>query len=60
VVFVRTDARTFTLEATKKALKRAFPRKKLLVRRQPLSGQSQTALFGDTGKKPGEVDLIML
>ena len=59
IVVVRTDARQFTLSATIKALAVAFPNKTLKKEARPLSKKTQTALYGDTSKKPGEVDIIM-
>ena len=58
-VYVRTDARDFTLDATLAALSASFPRRDLTVIEQPLRKHSQTALFGDSSAKPGEVDLIL-
>lgn len=60
VVVVRTDARRFTLTATIEALQVAFPNKRMNQERQPFQGQTQTALYGDASKKPGEVDLVMI
>ena len=59
VIVIRTDARQFTLSATIKALQTAFPNKVLREEARPLERKTQTALYGDTAKKPGEVDLIM-
>lgn len=59
VVVVRTDARKFTLSATIQALQKAFPNKTLNEKARPLQKKTQTALYGDTSAKPGEVDLIM-
>lgn len=58
-VYVRTDAREFTREATIEALRDAFPGKNMRVEGRPLSKPSQTALFGDRSEKPGECDLIL-
>lgn len=58
-VYVRTDARPTTLEATKEALREAFPEWTLKVHSAPFLGKTQTQLFGDKGLKPGEVDLIL-
>ena len=58
-IYVRTDAREFTYEATVAALKEAFPKKDLTVFQQPLSKQTQTSLYGDKETKPGEVDLLL-
>ncbi|MBE9079898.1 site-specific DNA-methyltransferase [Romeria aff. gracilis LEGE 07310] len=60
VVVVRTDAREFTLNATIEALKAAFPNKQIFEERRPFVGQTQTSLYGDHSRKPGEVDLVML
>lgn len=58
-VYVRTDAREFTLAITVDALRYAFPRRYIQMREQPFRGKTQTALYGDSQKKPGEVDLII-
>jgi DNA modification methylase len=60
VIFVRTDARKFALRTTQEILQETFPQKRMEIRRRPLNGHlSQTALFGDKQKKPGEVDLFL-
>lgn len=58
-IVVRTDARDFTLQATLNALELAFPEKRLRRENRPVIGKTQTELFGDDGKKPGEIDLIL-
>lgn len=60
-VYVRTDARKFTLTTTRKVLRRHFPIGEWDMNEtaRPVEGQSQTALFGDFAPKPGEVDLIL-
>lgn len=58
-VYVRTDARKFTRETTLSVLRDVFPNKRLVVRKQPVSGTTQTHLFGDFEEKVGEVDLIL-
>jgi len=60
IVVIRTDAREFTLTATVEALRTTFPTKKMCKKEQPLKKQTQTALYGDFSKKPGEVDLVMV
>lgn len=55
---VRTDARDYTLRTTTRILREIFPDKAVEMRAQPISGKTQTALFGDRSSKPGEVDLI--
>jgi hypothetical protein len=59
VIYVRTDARAFTLETTRNALNSAFPAKRVNEVRQPYSRSTQTSLFGDKSTKPGEIDLIL-
>jgi hypothetical protein len=59
VVYVRTDAREFTRDVTLEALQNAFPAKKLTIRKRPFKNSTQTALYGDSSKKPGEVDIIL-
>ncbi len=58
-VYVRTDARPFTLGTTIAALQGAFPGKPIKTIRRPLTGKSQTRLHGDKTPKPGEVDLVL-
>jgi DNA methylase len=60
VIIVRTDARDFTLQVTREILRKIFPTKHLVTKLCPLRDRfSQTALFGDTQEKPGEVDLFL-
>ena len=59
VIYVRTDAREFTLDVTLDALRDAFPKKKMRIEMHPLKKLSQTGLFGDKSPKPGEVDVIL-
>lgn len=59
-VYIRTDARPFTLQATISALLAAWPGKRLFFANDKFKKATQTALFGDDGIKPGEVDLLML
>jgi hypothetical protein len=59
IVYVRTDAREFTKQTTLEVLREVFPTKSLEVVTQPYKKKTQTALFGDKSKKPGEVDIIM-
>jgi hypothetical protein len=59
VIYVRTDAREFTRTVTVEALQNAFPGKKMTVRRRPFKNSTQTALFGDKNKKPGEIDIVL-
>ena len=59
VIYVRTDAREFTRVVTEEVLRESFPRKRLEVKLSPYRQVTQTALFGDSSQKPGEVDLIL-
>lgn len=58
-VYVRTGAREFTRDTTVSVLEAVFPHKKLVVRERPVTGATQTRLFGDFEDKEGEVDLIL-
>jgi len=60
VVYVRTDARTFTLEATVDALRLVWPDKAVHFAFDEFKKPTQTALFGDKDQKPGEVDLLLV
>lgn len=60
IVYVRTDARNFTLQTTIDALRSAWAEKDLYFRHEGFQKATQTALFGDKGEKPGEIDLMML
>ena len=59
IVYVRTDARTFTRETTIEVLQDIFPKKNMKIIPRPLSKNTQTALYGDKSKKPGEIDILM-
>jgi len=59
VVYVRTDAREFTLETTLAALTKHFPGRRVRTIRRPIGFQTQTSLFGDWSLKPGEIDLVL-
>ncbi|MYH56626.1 MAG: site-specific DNA-methyltransferase [Boseongicola sp. SB0675_bin_26] len=59
-VFVRTDARRFTLETTIAAMRSAWPHLMLYGRTTKARQLTQTALFGDRSTKPGETDLVAL
>lgn len=58
-IYVRTDARRFTRTTTIDVLREVFPEKTMAVRRRPVNGATQTRLFGDFGKKAGEIDLVL-
>ncbi len=59
VIYIRTDARQYTLDTTREVLKQCFPKHKLEEFSKPFHSKTQTELFGDKSKKPGEVDLIL-
>ena len=59
VIYVRTDKRPNTLDATLSALDHAFPEWSVKTEDSPFPRDTQTALFGDRSKKPGEVDVIL-
>jgi hypothetical protein len=59
LVYVRTDARSFTYETTLEVLREAFPSKQVTIVPQPFSRSTQTALFGDKAHKPGEIDILL-
>lgn len=59
VVYVRTDFREPTASITRSALRDAFPRHKLRRLNQPVTGQTQTRLFGYASSRAGEIDFIL-
>lgn len=59
IIYVRTGAGRITLPATLEFLQKAFPAHEMRQELQPYSRPTQTSLFGDSGKKAGEVDIIM-
>jgi len=58
-IYVRTDAREFTFNTTLEILKNCFPEHEVSIKPKPFKKKTQTELFGDTSKKPGEIDIIM-
>ncbi|HEY9301673.1 MAG TPA: hypothetical protein VIQ31_35980, partial [Phormidium sp.] len=58
-IYVRTSARIFTRETTIETLREAFPQKSITIIEKPFTKNTQTALFGDKLKKPGEIDIIL-
>lgn len=59
IVYVRTDARTFTLETTLEVLEEYWPRHRLLIKFDKAPGKTQTALFQQKWNKAGEADLLL-
>jgi hypothetical protein len=58
-VFVRTDKRDFTLSSTLEILRSHFDGYTCTIEDKPFLKQTQTELYGDKSKKPGEVDIIL-
>ena len=58
-IYVRTSAREFTLDTTKEILGKHFSSWKEEIKEEPLPKKTQTHLFGDSAKKPGEKDIIL-
>ncbi len=59
IVYLRTDARTFTLQTTVDVLREVFPSKRMTTLHVPMSDFSQTKLFANNPSESGEVDLIV-
>ena len=58
-VYVRTSARQFTYDTTIEILEQFFPSWKKEIKEKPFLSKTQTHLFGDTERKPGEKDIIL-
>jgi len=59
VIYVRTDARNFTYNATISALEKNFPSYNMEIKAKPFKNRTQTQLFGDFTPKKGEIDIIL-
>jgi hypothetical protein len=59
VIYVRTDARSFTQLTTQALLSELWPSYGHFARHETPT-QSQTRLFGHNSDKPGETDLLLL
>lgn len=59
-VYIRTDARSFTLDTTVRAAMDAWPNHDLFCKYDRAAGPTQTALFGNKWNKAGEVDLLLM
>jgi DNA modification methylase len=57
-IYVRTSAREFTFNTTIEILRKYFPSWKENIIPKPFGQKTQTHLFGDATKKPGEKDVI--
>ena len=58
-VYVRTDSRKFTLQATKSVLSKHFPKHRIQELNRPHCKKRQTEITGNRSKSNGEVDLIL-
>lgn len=60
-VYVRTDSREFTLEATLDALRKSFPYHHIEVKEKPVADnvKTQTQVCGNRSNKRGEVDIVL-
>ena len=60
-VYIRTDKREFTFNATIEVLLKHFPNHSTKIVDVPITSEtkSQTKLYGDKSMKPGEIDIIM-
>lgn len=58
-IYVRTDARPFTLETTIDTLKDLWPSHRMSIRFDMAPGKTQTALFQHNWNKAGEVDVLL-
>ena len=60
-IYVRTDSREFTLNATIDVLKNKFPNHHMEVLNKPINDNvlTQTLLCGNTSIKPGETDILL-
>lgn len=60
-IYVRTDSREFTFNTTCDVLKRNFPYHHMEIIDKPIAKnvKTQTMLYGNTSKKPGERDIIL-
>ncbi|MYK20145.1 site-specific DNA-methyltransferase [Candidatus Poribacteria bacterium] len=58
-IYVRTSAREFTFDTTIEILEECFPSWKREIKEKPFPQKTQTHLFGDSARKPGEKDIIL-
>lgn len=58
--YIRTDAREKTRKVTETVLASLLPQHTTWQRPAPYRYPTQTALYGDKAKKPGELDLLLL
>ena len=58
-LYIRTDTREFTLETTRKILRKHFPDYSYREEKNHCDKKSQTELLNNSAQKPCEVDIIM-
>lgn len=58
-IYIRTSARKFTFDTTIEILEKYFPSWKKEIKGKPFPEKTQTHLFGDSERKPGEKDIIL-
>ena len=58
-IYIRTSARKFTFDTTIEILEQYFPSWKREIKEKPFPQKTQTHLFGDSERKPGEKDIIL-
>ena len=61
-IYIRTSKREFTFDTTLEILQKHFPTpswEEPLITDKPFTRPTQTHLFGDAKKKPGEIDIII-
>lgn len=58
-IYVRTSAREFTFDTTIEILEQYFPSWERKIKEKPFPQKTQTHLFGDSERKPGEKDIIL-
>ena len=61
VVWIRTDSRKFTKQVTLEAVRRNWPKRKLLIRQDVPKNGTQTDHYknGSSSKRLGEVDIVL-
>jgi len=58
-IYIRTDARNFTLETTEKILDKYFYDFEKKINNEPVDKRTQTEIIGNRSLKKGEVDIIL-
>jgi hypothetical protein len=59
VIYVRTGSDKITRDATRDALRKVFPRKRIEEHDRPFEGPTQTALFENESSHSGEIDFVL-